>query len=106
MGPNRGTGRPESILLIERVVDEVARLTGLDPLEVRRRNLIQPGDFPYRLPTGLELDSGNYQLTVDRAVELANYDELRRRQREARAHGELMGIGLSTCIGMTATGGG
>jgi aerobic carbon-monoxide dehydrogenase large subunit len=104
MGPNRGTGRPESILLIERVIEAVARLTGLDPLEVRRRNLVQPDQFPYRQPTGVELDSGNYQRTLDLALQLADYAQLRVRQQAARARGELMGIGLSTCVGMTATG--
>src|SRR5207253_2889568 len=85
-------------------IEAVARLTGLDPLEVRRRNLVQSDQFPYRQPTGVELDSGNYQRTLDLALKLADYDQLRVRQRAARAQGELMGIGLSTCVGMTATG--
>jgi carbon-monoxide dehydrogenase large subunit len=102
-GPNRGTGRPESIVMIERLVDLVAEKADLDPLEVRRRNLIHADEFPYRTPTGTLYDSGNYQATLAKALELADYDGLRRLQAEARARGELMGIGLCTNIGMTAT---
>jgi carbon-monoxide dehydrogenase large subunit len=104
MGPNRGTGRPESILLIERVIEAAARVTRVDPLEVRRRNLVRPDQFPYRQPTGVELDSGNYQRALDQALRLIDYNVLRQRQGAARARGELMGIGLSTSVGMTATG--
>ncbi|MBI4491172.1 MAG: xanthine dehydrogenase family protein molybdopterin-binding subunit [Chloroflexi bacterium] len=103
MGPNRGTGRPESIAMIERVIEEVALATELDPLEVRRRNLIRPDEFPYCTPTGTVYDSGDYQHTLARMLELADYEGLRRQQEQARARGELVGLGLCTSVGMTAT---
>jgi carbon-monoxide dehydrogenase large subunit len=68
-GPYRGAGRPEAACFIESVVDDAARTLGMDPVELRRRNLIR--EFPHRTPVGFEYDSGDYERCMDRAVELA-----------------------------------
>src|SRR5262249_2108869 len=76
-GPYRGSGRPVGVYLIERVMDEAARATGLDPVEIRRRNFIAPHAFPHRTPFGPSYDSGDYGRALDRVVELADYGGLR-----------------------------
>jgi aerobic carbon-monoxide dehydrogenase large subunit len=98
--PYRGAGRPEAAYILERTMDRVAHELGLDPAEVRRRNLIPPEAFPYTTVTGQQYDSGNYQAALDRALELADYAGWRAKQRERRASGnsKLLGIGLSSFI--------
>jgi len=103
-GPYRGAGRPEGSYLIERLADLAARELGLDPAEIRRRNLIRDDQFPYRTPSGLTYDSGRYGLTLDRALELADYRGLRARQADARAAGRHLGIGLSAFVETAGTG--
>ena len=97
-GPYRGAGRPESVLIIERAVDQAARELGLDPIALRRKNFIRPDEFPYRTATGAVYDSGDYERAMDKALALAGYDDLVRQRDEARARGELMGIGLATFV--------
>ncbi|MEM1923081.1 MAG: glyceraldehyde dehydrogenase subunit alpha [Nitrososphaerota archaeon] len=97
-GAYRGAGRPEASYIIERTVDRVARELGLDPAEVRRRNFIRPEEFPYRTITGNEYDSGNYELALNKALELAGYEEIRRRQSELRSGGKLLGVGISSYV--------
>src|SRR5262249_19835774 len=75
-----------------------AERIGLDPVEVRRRNLLQPEQFPYRTPTGGLYDSGDYPAVLDKAVELARYAELRREQAAARAAGRFFGIGVAVAV--------
>jgi len=94
----RGAGRPEATHLVERLVDMFAAEAGLDPAEVRRRNFIAPGDFPYTTATGVTYDSGNYEAALGRALELVNYPALRREQAEARKRGRLVGIGLCSFV--------
>ncbi|HEY7033850.1 MAG TPA: xanthine dehydrogenase family protein molybdopterin-binding subunit [Thermomicrobiales bacterium] len=97
----RGAGRPEATYVIERVCDLVAGATGLDPAEVRRRNFIQPGDFPYDTGVGmLPYDSGNYEPALDKALQNVGYADLRREQaaRRQRGDGKLLGIGLSSYV--------
>ncbi|MFQ5898740.1 MAG: xanthine dehydrogenase family protein molybdopterin-binding subunit [Candidatus Methylomirabilia bacterium] len=98
IGAYRGAGRPEAAFLIERLVDEAARVLGIDPVDVRRKNFIPPERFPFRSATGQVYDSGNYERALDRALELAGYRQLRQEQAEARARGEIVGIGLSTYV--------
>jgi len=97
----RGAGRPEAAFVIERVCDLVAGATGVDPVDVRRRNFIQPDDFPYDTGIGmLPYDSGEYEKTLDRALEMVGYDDLKR-ERNARRHdntGKLIGIGISSYV--------
>jgi len=102
--PYRGAGRPEATYLLERTMDAVARTCGLDPADVRRRNLIRPQEFPYRAPSGLVYDSGQYELALDRALELVDYKGFRERQRRARAEGRYLGIGLSTFMETAGVG--
>src|SRR5579875_3411443 len=85
----------EASYLIERTMDVLAAELGMDPAELRRRNFIPPDRFPYHTPLGWTYDSGNYAPTLERALELVGYEQLRREQQERRARGELMGIGLS-----------
>jgi carbon-monoxide dehydrogenase large subunit len=97
----RGAGRPEAAFIIERVCDLVAGATGVDPAEVRRRNFIQPNDFPYDTGVGmLPYDSGNYEGTLDKALEHVGYAGLREEQRKRLAEGsnKLLGIGLSSYV--------
>ncbi len=95
----RGAGRPEATYLIERAVDMFADEIGMDPAEVRRRNFIQPEDFPYDTGIGmLPYDSGNYAPALDKALDLAGYHDFLREQAEARKQGRLLGIGLCSYV--------
>jgi aerobic carbon-monoxide dehydrogenase large subunit len=85
----------EAVYLIERMVDLLARRLGMDPAELRSRNLVQPAAFPYTSPTGWEYDSGDYPRALSLALSLAGYEGLRREQAARRERGEYMGIGLS-----------
>jgi carbon-monoxide dehydrogenase large subunit len=92
----RGAGRPEAVFLVERMVDRFARELGLDPVEVRRKNLIPPFSDGHNVATGLTYDSGDYEAALDKALALCDYAGLRRQQAEARSRGEYLGIGVST----------
>src|SRR5579872_3125640 len=94
----RGAGRPEATYITERVIDLVARELGKDPAEVRRLNFIQPDQFPYKSAAGAVYDTGNYEVALDKALNLAGYQSLRAEQAQKRAEGKLMGIGLSSYI--------
>ncbi|MFI7612606.1 aerobic carbon-monoxide dehydrogenase large subunit [Nonomuraea terrae] len=85
----------EAVYLVERMVDVLAAELGMEPAELRLRNLIRPEQFPYRSPTGWEYDSGDYPRALRLAMDMAGYDKLRAEQADRRARGELMGIGLS-----------
>ena len=85
----------EAVYLVERIVDCLAYDLKMDPVELRRKNFIQPDQFPYTTKTGWVYDSGEYERALDLALDLAGYDELRREQEEKRAKGELMGIGVA-----------
>jgi aerobic carbon-monoxide dehydrogenase large subunit len=101
--PYRGAGRPEATQAIERAIDLFALEAGLDPAEVRRRNLIPPDAFPYETAAGARYDSGDYGRALDLALEHAGYEELRAEQRRRReADGKVqIGIGLSAYIEIT-----
>jgi carbon-monoxide dehydrogenase large subunit len=96
----RGAGRPEATYVVERAVDLVARELGLDPVEVRRRNFIPPAAFPYDpgILAGLSYDSGDYELALDRALEMVGYDDFRAQQQAASREGRYLGIGFSTYV--------
>ncbi|MEZ5114907.1 MAG: aerobic carbon-monoxide dehydrogenase large subunit [Candidatus Nanopelagicales bacterium] len=85
----------EAVYVVERMVDLLAAELGMDPAELRMKNLLQPEQFPYTTPTGWEYDSGDYPRALELAMQIAGYDELRREQAEKRDRGELMGIGIS-----------
>ncbi len=92
----RGAGRPEAAYTVERVLDEIAAVTGLDAVEVRRRNFIPKSAFPFTTATGAVYDSGDYEASLAKAVERFDYAGARARQAKARAEGKLVGIGVAT----------
>lgn len=94
----RGFGQGPTNYAIESVMDLVARELDMDPVEVRRRNLIPPDAFPYEIPSGTTYDSGDYETVLDRALALADLPALRRRRDDLRAQGLLAGIGVATCL--------
>jgi aerobic carbon-monoxide dehydrogenase large subunit len=105
----RGAGRPEAAAAIERSMDLFANEIGLDPIEVRRKNLIGADRFPFTTPTGTTYDSGRYELALDSVLAAGGYDELRAEQARRRAAGDRvqMGVGVSVYVEVTAlTGGG
>ena len=97
-GPNRGYACGHLYFETERMMDLLADKVGLDPVEIRRKNLIGRESFPYRTPTGGLYDSGDYQATFDKALAVAKYDDLRREQAKARAEGRYFGIGLALAV--------
>jgi carbon-monoxide dehydrogenase large subunit len=96
--PYRGAGRPEATHLVERIVDKVANEIGMDPAEIRLKNFIQPDEFPYTSHFGLTYDSGNYEGSLRKAMELIGYEAFRQEQAAARQQGRYLGLGLSTWI--------
>jgi carbon-monoxide dehydrogenase large subunit len=92
----RGAGRPEAAYIVERVMDEVALQSGLDRVEVRRRNLLPADAFPYTTPTGAVYDSGNYAATLEKALARFDYAGACRSRDAARAAGRVVGIGVAT----------
>ena len=97
----RGAGRPEAIFLIERLMDKAAAELKLDPAELRRRNLIQPGAMPYRTPMGETFDSGNFPHMLDRILVHADWAGYPQRQAESKARGRLRGRAISTFLEWT-----
>jgi aerobic carbon-monoxide dehydrogenase large subunit len=99
----RGAGRPEATAAIERGIDLFAAEIGMDPAEVRRRNLVASDRFPFVTPTGTSYDSGDYSSALDLVLEGAGYDDLRRQQAERRAGdgSRQLGIGMSTYVEIT-----
>jgi carbon-monoxide dehydrogenase large subunit len=93
-GPYRGAGRPEAAYIIERLMDLAAEKTGLDPLELRRRNYIPPGKFPYRTATGNVFDSGEFLQTHEMTVALADWAGYDARVKQSKADGKLRGRAL------------
>ena len=93
--PYRGAGRPEANYLLERLVEEAARITGIAPDKLRRRNLIPPSAIPYKTPVGTTYDSGDFPAVLDKAFALAAHAEFPKRRREAAKRGKLRGIGIS-----------
>ncbi|MCY0902987.1 MAG: xanthine dehydrogenase family protein molybdopterin-binding subunit, partial [Firmicutes bacterium] len=100
----RGAGRPEATYLLERMIDLFAQEIGMDPVEVRRRNLIAPDQFPYHNAMGLEYDSGNYQQALDKALDMAGYAAFRAEQAKLREAGRLVGIGCTTYVEICGLG--
>jgi len=100
----RGAGRPEAIFLIERMIDLAARELGIDPADMRRRNLLPAFDEPTASISGELYDSGDYPAALEHALTIAGYDRLRAEQQEARQAGRLMGIGLASYVEMAGFG--
>ena len=104
VGPYRGYGQHATAYAAERVMDGIAYALGLDPAEVRRRNLIPPEAFPFQTPTGRLHDSGDYHHGLERVLELSGYAELRTEQLRLRERGELLGIGIATTVDASGFG--
>jgi len=102
VGPYRGAGRPEAIYVMERLVDIAARDLGIDPVELRRRNLIRPDQLPYTNAMGTTYDSGEFEANMDTAMKLADWDNHETRRQAAAKKGRLSGIALSQYIETTA----
>ncbi|AXG11256.1 xanthine dehydrogenase family protein molybdopterin-binding subunit [Haloplanus rubicundus] len=92
----RGAGRPEASFLVERMIHRAAKALGMDPAAFRRRNFVQ--EFPYQTQVAVEYDSGDYEKTLDLALDHLDYDAFRERQAEAREDGRYLGVGLSAYI--------
>ncbi|HZQ27310.1 MAG TPA: molybdopterin cofactor-binding domain-containing protein, partial [Acidimicrobiales bacterium] len=102
IGAFRGAGRPEATFTIEQAMDRVAWELGLDPAEVRRKNLIGPDEFPFVTATGMTYDSGRYEVCLDALLEALDYETLRKEQARRREEGgPLLGIGISTYVEIT-----
>jgi carbon-monoxide dehydrogenase large subunit len=104
IGPYRGAGRPEAAALVERSIDLVAAELGMDPVEVRRRNLIPRDAFPYTTAAGTTYDVGDYVRALDEALRIADLRELRKEQAARRERGDrlCLGIGTATYVEITA----
>jgi aerobic carbon-monoxide dehydrogenase large subunit len=100
----RGAGRPEACYMIERIMDLVASKLGLDPVQVRLKNMPESTEFPFTTATGLLYDSGNYQAALEKAQELADWPNLLKERAAARKGGRLYGIGVSTYVEICALG--
>ncbi len=95
LGPYRGAGRPEANYVLERVVDEAARISGIDRVKLRRRNLIKRSAIPYKTAVGTIYDSGDFPPIFDKALKLADIDGFRLRRREAAKRRKYRGLGVS-----------
>jgi carbon-monoxide dehydrogenase large subunit len=96
--PYRGAGRPEANYMLERVVEEAARVSGIDPIKLRRRNLIKPSAMPYKTAVGTTIDSGEFETSLDKALALAGYSDFKQRRREAARRGKYRGLGISCML--------
>jgi carbon-monoxide dehydrogenase large subunit len=96
--PYRGAGRPEANYALERVVEEAARMTGIDPVRLRRKNFIRPAAMPYRTAIGTSYDSGEFEAVLDKALALADADGFKRRRRESGRRGKYRGLGISCML--------
>ncbi|OGA22315.1 MAG: hypothetical protein A3I01_06625 [Betaproteobacteria bacterium RIFCSPLOWO2_02_FULL_65_24] len=100
--PYRSSGRPEAMLIIERLLDLAASEHGFDRVELRRRNLVRESAMPYRNPVGLTYDSGAFERSMNRAIELARWQGFPERRAEAKRRGKLRGIGVANYIEVTS----
>jgi carbon-monoxide dehydrogenase large subunit len=106
MGAYRGAGRPEAAAMLERILDMAAAELGIDPVAIRRRNFLQPDEFPYSTVTGVTYDVGDYDAALTEALRVAGYEELRAEQAARRERGDtkLLGIGICAYVEITAGG--
>jgi carbon-monoxide dehydrogenase large subunit len=103
-GPYRGVGRPVAAFVTERLIDMAARKLGLDPVELRRRNLVRPEEFPYRAASGIVWDRSGFIECLEGACAAIDYPALRMAQAKARAEGRLYGIGVASYAELTGIG--
>jgi CO/xanthine dehydrogenase Mo-binding subunit len=96
--PYRGYGPPPHNFVLESMVDIAAHGLGMDVTEIRRKNYIQPDQFPYTIPSGNEYDSGNYEAVLNKVMGMAEYKQMREQQAKAREEGRLLGIGVANTV--------
>ena len=101
VGAYRGAGRPEAIHIIERLMDEAARQTGIDRITLRRRNMIRPEQMPYRNPMAQVYDSGRFEHVMDQGLALADWTGFAARETQSRAQGKWRGLGVATFLEWT-----
>ncbi len=94
MAPYRGAGRPEATYLIEQLLDRAAKVVGIDPIEIRRRNFIPSAAMPHKLQTGITYDSGDFVHVMDECLKLADWDGFKKRATESKKNGKLRGRGI------------
>jgi aerobic carbon-monoxide dehydrogenase large subunit len=104
-GAYRGAGRPEAASLVERILDMAADELDMDPVELRRKNLIRPDEFPYTTATGVTYDSGDYDAPLREALRVADYDGLLAEQAARRERGDSKLLGIGICLYVEITGG-
>jgi len=97
-GPYRGAGRPEAAYFMERLIEHAARVIGMDPAEIRRRNLIPPSKLPYATPTLWNYDSGEFQRLMDKCIELSDWNGFAARKKASQKNGKLRGRAVSYYI--------
>ena len=100
-GAYRGAGRPEAIYNIERLIDEAARVSGIDRVQLRRRNFIQPSQMPYKNPMGQVYDTGAFEMIMDQAMEKADWAGFAQREAASKAKGLWRGLGIATFLEWT-----
>ena len=98
IGPYRGAGRPEANYALDRVVEEAARVTGIDTVQLRRKNLIPPSSMPYKTAVATTYDSGDFPAMFAKALEMSDYKNFNKRKREAARRKKLRGIGISCML--------
>ncbi|MCY4323217.1 MAG: xanthine dehydrogenase family protein molybdopterin-binding subunit [Gammaproteobacteria bacterium] len=104
MGPYRGVGRPVATFVMERLIDMAARKLGLDALQMRLTNIIQPHEFPYKTASGIRWDKAGFVECLEDAAEAIEYAALRETQAKAHAEGRMLGIGIATFAELTGIG--
>jgi aerobic carbon-monoxide dehydrogenase large subunit len=104
LGPYRGVGRPTSTFVMERLMDMASRKLGIDPREIRLRNLISPDELPYKAASGIVWDKSGFQESLSAACDAIRYADLREAQKAARAAGRWSGIGIATYAELTGIG--
>ncbi|MDO8277749.1 MAG: xanthine dehydrogenase family protein molybdopterin-binding subunit [Burkholderiaceae bacterium] len=100
-GAYRGAGRPESIYIIERLMDEAARQTGIDRTVLRRRNFVRPEQMPYKNPMGQTYDTGHFESIMDQALTLSDWSGFDARAAESARRGKMRGLGIATFLEWT-----
>jgi carbon-monoxide dehydrogenase large subunit len=98
----RGAGRPEAIFIMERLMDEAARQTGIDRIQLRRRNFVRPEQMPYTNPLGQIYDVGAFEKIMDEGLDLSDWSGFEKRYAQSKAQGKLRGLGISTFLEWTS----
>ena len=102
IGPYRGAGRPDGNYIMERLIEQAARETGKDAIELRRRNMLRPDEMPFKSASGLSYDSGDFERIMDAALKKADWDGFEARKAKSEAEGKIRGRGIGAYLEVTA----